>query len=270
MPQQCSVPGCKSGYTETVQSFPYPKDEKKKKQWLKQIGLKKVCKSARVCQLHFLDSYIMPAEENVTKKGLPGKPVLRKNAIPTKFSMGPTKRKRTSEAKEVPKKAARFDHSYVKVNGPRHLDGFGSVGPSVPTTAPPVALPNTNPSTSVPMTPPSTPVAKPIRFEFEPPTLPEQPPVSNKDHVYDSLKERILQLERENSELRDVVDCFKTVFNQDQTDILVGNKQRVNWSDKTKTEAMETRYVCGSTGYEHIRDKFPGMQCFNISSKTEA
>ena len=85
----CSVPGCQSRYKDTVQSFTYPKDEKKKKQWMKQIGLKKVSKNAVVCKNHFLDSYITPAEENVTLKGQPGRPKLRDKAIPTQFSLGP-------------------------------------------------------------------------------------------------------------------------------------------------------------------------------------
>ena len=134
----CSVPGCQSGYKDTVQSFTYPKDEKKKKQWMKQIGLTKVSKNAVVCKKHFLDSYIIPAEENVTLKGQPGRPKLRDKAIPTQFSLGPKKqnrRKRTSEDVEVlPAKAPRLDdHNYTYVNpneapgieGAKNLDGFG-------------------------------------------------------------------------------------------------------------------------------------------------
>ena len=132
----CSVPGCQSGYKDTVQSFTYPKDEKKKKQWMKQIGLTKVSKTAVVCKHHFLDSYIIPAEENVTLKGQPGMPKLRDKAIPTQFSLGPkkqNKRKSSEEVKVVPAKAPRLDHNYTYVNpnkvpgieGAKHLDGFG-------------------------------------------------------------------------------------------------------------------------------------------------
>ena len=112
MPQQCSVPGCKSGYTETVQSFPYPKDEKRKKLWLKQIGLKEVGKNAVVCIEHFLDNYIIPFK---TVNGKPGKLKLCEKAVPTQFNFGPKKRKRkrTSEAKEVPEKITKFDNHYV-------------------------------------------------------------------------------------------------------------------------------------------------------------
>ena len=132
----CSVPGCQSRYKDTVQSFTYPKDEKKKKQWMKQIGLKKVSKNAVVCKNHFLDSYIIPAEENVTLKGQPGRPKLRDKAIPTQFSLGPkkqNKRKSSEEVKVVPAKAPRLDHNYTYVDpnetpcigGAKHLDGFG-------------------------------------------------------------------------------------------------------------------------------------------------
>ena len=273
------MPGCQSGYKEAVQSFPYPKDEKRKKQWLQQIGLKKVGKFAVVCKLHFLDSYIIPAGENVTKKGIKASfDRLRKQAVPTVFPLGPKKSKRRiiREAKTVPETIVRPDHSYVKkVKEPEHLVGFGSVQPStsVPMTTPAssdmpaskIDLPSPTMPTTVELdlTPPPTPVniSKPTRFAFsEPPTasLPQQQPESSTRDLIKGFNERILQLEREINELRDVIDCFKSIFNEDQIDILVGKKKRVNWSDKTKTESMETRYVCGHTGYDHIREKFPG------------
>ena len=118
------------------------------------------------------------------------------------------------------------------------------------------------------MTPPATPstplpnVAKPTRFEFDmSKKLPELIPAtgSNNDHLLKLMRERIFQLERENHELKDTVDCFDTIFEQDQQDILLGKKKRVNWSDKTKTRAIEDRYIYGSTGYEHHRERFPGI-----------
>ena len=86
----CSVPGCQSRYKDTVQSFTYPKDEKKKKQWMKQIGLKKLAKMRLFAKTIFLIViHIIPAEENVTLKGQRGRPKLRDKAIPTQFSLGP-------------------------------------------------------------------------------------------------------------------------------------------------------------------------------------
>ena len=62
---------------------------------------------------------IIPAEENVTLKGQPGRPKLRDKAIPTQFSLGPkkqNKRKSSEEVKVVPAKAPRLDHNYTYVN----------------------------------------------------------------------------------------------------------------------------------------------------------
>lgn len=219
----CSVPGCQSNYRskEAVPTFPYPKDEKRRKQWLKQIGLSKVGKGARVCKKHFLDSYIIQPEENVTKEGKPRKyirklPDLREKAVPTIFPMGPKKSKRRSscEEKEVPEKITKFDqhyvdHTYISVKGQKH-DKIESVrtAKDTSTTNPEtrslyILLTKSNiskqetsktqeakpsPST-IPITP-SIPVvlkaAKPTRFEFdsveEPSTsIPELEPTSSSD-----------------------------------------------------------------------------------------
>ena len=113
------------------------------------------------------------------------------------------------------------------------------------------------------LTPPPTPrftpeKVGPSRFEYEPPSSesPEEP--ASKDHLYESMRKRIEELEHENHKLAQVSDCFKKLFNPDSVDKLTGDKKRVNWSDKTITESVHTRFVCGATGYEHVRDKFPG------------
>ena len=128
-----------------------------------------------------------------------------------------------------------------------------------------MAQPSTSSASMTPPATPSTPLpnsAKPTRFEFDmSKKLPELQPAtdSNSDHLLKLMRERIFQLERENHELRDTVDCFNTIFEQDQQDILLGREKKVGkWSDKVKTNAIEDRYIYGSTGYEHHRGRFPG------------
>ena len=104
-----------------------------------------------------------------------------------------------------------------------------------------------------PPTPNVTPLVEPMRFEFEQdPIVTEPEPLPDKDHLYESLQSRIKELEHENHDLAQVNDCFKKLFNSDSIDKLTGDKKRVNCSDKTITESVHTRFVCGATGYEHV------------------
>ena len=75
----CVVPGCKSETKKnlpnllpaTVYKFSFPIERVLRKQWLKSIGITHIPKSASVCQFHFLDSYFVPKEENIDKRGRP-------------------------------------------------------------------------------------------------------------------------------------------------------------------------------------------------------
>ena len=75
----CVVPGCKSETNKnlpnllpaTVHKFSFPIDRVLRKQWLKSIGITQIPKSASVCQFHFLDSYFVPKEDNIDKRGRP-------------------------------------------------------------------------------------------------------------------------------------------------------------------------------------------------------
>ena len=84
---RCVVPGCKSDKNKslpnfqpsTLHKFPFPIEKCQRKRWLQSIGITQIPKSATVCQFHFLDSYFVPNEENIDKKGRPLKtPKLKK------------------------------------------------------------------------------------------------------------------------------------------------------------------------------------------------
>ena len=90
---RCVVPGCKSDKNKslpnfqpsTLHKFPFPIEKCQRKRWLQSIGIREHSNmtsdglSASVCQFHFLDSYFVPNEENIDKKGRPLKtPKLKK------------------------------------------------------------------------------------------------------------------------------------------------------------------------------------------------
>lgn len=74
----------------------------------------------------------------------------------------------------------------------------------------------------------------------------EEPDVS-------SLKEKIKALEKENKLLK---SCLNNVFNEDQIKRLRG--LNCNWSEKTLEKGLHLRYLCGSYGYNALREmNFP-------------
>lgn len=63
MPNSCCVPGCKSNYygiNDNTKVFKFPKDDLKKKEWLKAIPRKDLSptKNTSVCHIHFEDKYL--------------------------------------------------------------------------------------------------------------------------------------------------------------------------------------------------------------------
>ena len=75
---RCYVPGCKSEKNskvpnfQTIHKFTFPIEKCQKKRWLQSIGItRQIPESASVCQFHFLDSYFVPKEDNIDKKGRP-------------------------------------------------------------------------------------------------------------------------------------------------------------------------------------------------------
>ena len=109
------------------------------------------------------------------------------------------------------------------------------------------------------MTPPPTP-DKPEPEKFEVPTVIDK-------EIRELIKKHVEKLEKEISDLRLITDVVQKRFNKDQIDGMTGAKQRVNWSDKTKAETIETRYILGETAFDHLRAKhpgtYPGKTCLN-------
>jgi len=96
MPDKCCVPGCKSNYeTEkenNVSVFMFPKEEKLRQSWLKNIPRKDWIPGKRtvVCEKHFERTFISKEEsykdENGIERSFPRKrPILLPQAIPTLF-----------------------------------------------------------------------------------------------------------------------------------------------------------------------------------------
>lgn len=54
------------------------------------------------------------------------------------------------------------------------------------------------------------------------------------------------------------LDALNKVFNSDQVDMLLYEKQHPKqWNDKTIAESLKTKFVCGTKGYEHQRKTYP-------------
>lgn len=69
-------------------------------------------------------------------------------------------------------------------------------------------------------------------------------------------QEHVMQKQQKTPDL--ALNAFNRTFNSDQVDMLLYEKKRSKqWSDKTVTESLQTKFVCGSKGYEHQRTKYP-------------
>ena len=90
------------------------------------------------------------------------------------------------------------------------------------------------------MTPPPTPkLPKPASFEV---------PTVIDNEIRELVKKHVEKLEREISDLRVITDAVQKRFNQDQIDGMTGAKKRINWTDKTYAETIETRYILSYYG----------------------
>ena len=119
------------------------------------------------------------------------------------------------------------------------------------------------------MTPPPTPMPPtpsvkvgPTRFEFEdlpPSSIQEESVPPLKDHIIEALKKRIFELENESRDLKLYADTFKKLFRPDSILKATGQRKKVNWSNETMEQSLHDKVVLGSTGYDHLQSKFPGM-----------
>ena len=75
------------------------------------------------------------------------------------------------------------------------------------------------------------------------------------------------RLEDEVQRLQKLLDGYNKVFLPEQLELMSGLKKRVNYSDKAYEQAIETRFLCGQTGYQHLRKKlhlpFPSITAIN-------
>lgn len=70
-----------------------------------------------------------------------------------------------------------------------------------------------------------------------------------------SLQKRIDSLEAEKAHLQKQLKGVLNLFDQEQINLLNGEKKKIRWSPKALQKAIHTRYVCGSAGYEHLRSQ---------------
>ena len=92
-----------------------------KKKWMKLIGIKSIRQGAVVCKKHFSAGYILlPRPEDVIQGRARDLPILRSDAVPTVFDLGPTKKNRrksseppkTSVSPDEKPKLIHSDHAY--------------------------------------------------------------------------------------------------------------------------------------------------------------
>ena len=186
-------------------------------------------------------------------------------AVPTVFNnFGPvrTNKRRSSSPIASPDKKEKIEHSYGKT---------------------PDVAENEDPSAE------STPSSSnaPIISVWEGSSLdyasflaqpaPEVPPpetlTSKLSKLYDhddnaALRNRIADLEARVAELEEELKskktleyenaAFKKYFNPDQQERIIYGLKKSKYSDKTLTEAVQSKFLMRETGYQHLRELFPG------------
>lgn len=99
MPNTCCVPRCKSNYgaTGNVSVFRFPKDETRRRKWIKSINRDDfaVSEYSRVCIKHFADHFVLREDKMVRPDGsvliTPRKQIkLTEDAYPTIFEDQPS------------------------------------------------------------------------------------------------------------------------------------------------------------------------------------
>ena len=75
----------------------------------------------------------------------------------------------------------------------------------------------------------------------------------------DTFKQKYEELVAEKSLLQETLDGYKKIFNPDSLSLLSGRVKRVKvWSEKSKVEHSEIRFMVGNNGYKFLREKgFP-------------
>ena len=83
-----------------------------------------------------------------------------------------------------------------------------------------------------------------------------------------ALRNRIADLEARVSELEEELKskktleyenaAFKKYFNPDQQERIIYGLKKSQYSDKTLTEAIQSKFLMRETGYQHLRELFPG------------
>lgn len=111
MPRKCCVPNCRSNYRETeyVSVFGFPKDEKRRMLWLRNINRDFTpTKHTVVCIKHFEDRFISRYEKKIREDGTElcvkrKAPILSKDGFPTIFNDMPMERVRRKRRKNYGK-----------------------------------------------------------------------------------------------------------------------------------------------------------------------
>ena len=102
----------------------------------------------------------------------------------------------------------------------------------------------------------SAPITAPMRFDgdFEEappsPTLPMMP--ADDSSIIGNYATKVKRLEEDLEAANKTIDAIKRLFNPEQIELLLGLKKHVVYSDKTITQDIETYYLCGTSGYEHL------------------
>ena len=125
----------------------------------------------------------------------------------------------------------------------------------------------------VPEEPPAP--SGPSRFTGVIQAPPESPPTNPLPfgplNVIEHYVEQNKRLEEDNKRLLQLLDGYKHLFFPEQLELISGIKKRVNYSDEAYEQAIETRFLCGTTGYEHLRKKchlpFPSSTAINDKLK---
>lgn len=94
MPHRCCVPKCSSNTKKNdnyVSTFFFPKDEKRKKLWIKKINRANFVpnSTSSVCIVHFHNSFIIKKPADNSKKKVKTRPTLTKDAYPSIFPNQP-------------------------------------------------------------------------------------------------------------------------------------------------------------------------------------
>ncbi len=123
MPTRCVAGRCSATYSDGVNFFKFPKDEARRRLWIKQVSTTpakwKPSKTSMLCSKHFSDDCFEPQVALAASFGIVRRKKLKPSAIPTIFDKGcrpqASKPRKPSENREHARVGIYTDKYYYNI-----------------------------------------------------------------------------------------------------------------------------------------------------------